>query len=80
MQNLDDAVELGKQAVPLAMEVWGNEHSDTADIIQAYSSVLINRSLPEDMDEIEALEREALAIRRAALGDDHPVVADRLHG
>lgn len=78
MQNLDDAVALGRRAVPLAKQVWGDEHSDTADIIQAYSTVLINRHLPEDVDTIEALEREALAIRRATLGDEHPVVAESM--
>jgi non-specific serine/threonine protein kinase/serine/threonine-protein kinase len=65
------AETVSREALALALRLWGDEHPGVADAMMRLGSSLFAQRKQE---EAEAVIRDALAMRRTLLGDGHPDV------
>ncbi|MBA3391920.1 MAG: tetratricopeptide repeat protein [Deltaproteobacteria bacterium] len=73
----DDALVIYRRALPLLEQAKGSDATGLAEA-QAGLARILHRK-PGKLKESEAAFRQALATRRAALGDEHPSVAMDYH-
>lgn len=74
--NAKVALNLGEQALKIRLELYGEDHSDTA---YSFANVANNYSDLSKFDKALELGEQALAIRRKLYGEDHFDTAVSLH-
>ena len=72
----DRALPLLERSLALRRQVFGKEHPQVAEGLEALGTLTQARG---DLDRAEALHRQALAMRRKLLGSDDPAVAESMN-
>ena len=75
-RNYSEALESNKRALEIALKLFGEEHSETAD---SYHLLGITQHSLKDYDSAAESASRALAIRLTLFGEEHPKTANSYH-